>query len=369
MALSNSISPSELQRQFDLAYGDKIAHVMLCLAGSTGYTSATAISDWESVEVDATGYSRQSVVLGAEGLNAEESTYSSVGHGVTFGATIDGYSYDSIVVFIDGEDYPCFVSFLDEESIVYPGQSEGINFQINVSLENGVAPAEPQDPLYDNVVVLLHFEGEEGSTVFVDSGPNSFSGEKIIPYRDIKITTARSKFGNSCLYFAQTDGSLDLDINSELDFGASNFTIEFWLFALADNFQHIFSIDDEGTRRSLLIGINSNGQLFATIYPEAGGTNSVTLTSSEAVVNQGWVHVAFSRFNSIIYLHVNGIGQSKLFTGSIYYVSSLVPCIGMRTASNADDFHGFIDDFRITKGVSRYTSGSIQVPQSAFPDS
>jgi hypothetical protein len=368
MTLGNSIPPSELQRQFDLAYNNKVAHVILCLAEDSDYSSDTSISDWELLEIQSGDYSRQSAVIQAKGLNEDGSAYSSKAIGVTFTSLTESYYYDSIVAFIDGEQYPFFVSRLSETKTIGPGESEGINFEVSVFIDT---PSDSQvDQYYNNVIILLHFNGEDGSTVFHDSGPLMISAEKITPYLSASISTAQSRFSGSSLFFGRNDGCVELDIMDELASMGSVFTIEFFVFALStSNDTHIFSMyDTDNQRGGILIGVNDDYRVYATISAD-GGSTFRNIISSDSILNAGWKHVALTRDGSVFYLHVDGKGSSTFYPVTIDYPDSMIPCLGMATATTTNDFHGFIDEFRITKDVARYKADYITVPTLPFPDS
>ena len=105
MALTTTISQKELQRLASLAYEGGTLKVMLCEVGSSGYTSENTVTQWQSVEVSGNGYARYSEVIGTGSYDAVDARYEMPAINAAFSATDDGYSYDRIVVYIDGETY------------------------------------------------------------------------------------------------------------------------------------------------------------------------------------------------------------------------------------------------------------------------
>jgi hypothetical protein len=82
-----------------------------------------------------------------------------------------------------------------------------------------------------------------------------------------------------------------------------------------------------------------------------------------------WYHIAATRSSSsVISLFINGVSQSVTSSGSNWANDFsatgilTVGYIGSLTAMN-----GYIDDFRLTKGVARYSS-NFTPPTAAFPN-
>lgn len=370
MALTVATSFRQAEHQFDTIYNGQSVNVMLCLIEESGIQDEQSISDWAFYELTASGYTRQTAIIGKNALTSGTSRCESLPIGVTFFFG-ENCRYDSVIAYMEGSTHPFFVSRLDEVLDIEAGESAGFNFVISTGVDSTETVVTATDPDYDSVVLLMHFDGEDGSTVFADNSKNNFQPDRILPFLGAQISTNQSKFGTSSLYLPSADACVDLDIAQYLEFGSSNFTIEFWILALAQsNSSHIFSIyDSSNNRKTLVIGLNSEYIPYVTFSPSNDGTGERTLTANESVLNQGWQHIAFSRFNSSVYFSVNGTSFSTFFSDPLYYSSSCIPCLGMRTASTSNDYHGFIDELRITLGVARYRSEVMTVPTAAFPNS
>ena len=106
MAITTTISTKELERQAALAFEGETLKVMLCQIGVTGYTAESTVANWQSVEVSGNGYVRYSEVIGTGTYSAVTGTYNLPVIDAAFTATGIGYTYDRVVLYIDGATYP-----------------------------------------------------------------------------------------------------------------------------------------------------------------------------------------------------------------------------------------------------------------------
>lgn len=105
MAITAQLSQKELQRIADVAYEGETLKVMLCNVGTSGYTAESSVANWQSVEVSGNGYVRYSTAIAAGTYNAINARYEMPAINAAFTATSPGYSYDRIVVYINGATY------------------------------------------------------------------------------------------------------------------------------------------------------------------------------------------------------------------------------------------------------------------------
>lgn len=105
MAITVSLSQKELKRIADLAYEGETIKVMLCSAGISGFTVESTVADWQTVEQSGNGYVRYSQVVATGAYNVSNGRYEMPAIDAAFSATGAGYSYDRIIVYIDGATY------------------------------------------------------------------------------------------------------------------------------------------------------------------------------------------------------------------------------------------------------------------------
>lgn len=104
MALTTTISQSELARVAGLCYEGETINVMLCSVGVTGYTAESSVANWQSVEkAGGTGYVRYSTTVGAGGYDGTDGRFELPSINAAFAASGAGYSYDRVVIYFTGE--------------------------------------------------------------------------------------------------------------------------------------------------------------------------------------------------------------------------------------------------------------------------
>lgn len=227
----------------------------------------------------------------------------------------------------------------------------------------------PADPYFSNVSLLLHLNGDNNSKAFIDYSQNRFP---ITYYGPVGISTAQSKFGGASALFAAFFGGpgnsyLSVANNSAFDFGTGDFTIEFFInFNAFNNSPYIFNM--EGT-----ISIDGdqfdNGRMQTRVYDVNGNSilaGSVTLIQNIGL-SPGWHHYALTRQGTTFRIFWDGglVYTTTSALGVKTPASSLF--IGARSAGSDgyENFRGYIDEVRITKGISRYNS-TFTVPTSEF---
>ena len=77
-----------------------------------------------------------------------------------------------------------------------------------------------------NRVLLLHCDGTDGSTSFIDS---SSSGHTVTAVGNAQIDTAQYKFGGASALFDGSGDYLTVPDSSDFNFGANPVTIDFWV--------------------------------------------------------------------------------------------------------------------------------------------
>jgi hypothetical protein len=215
-----------------------------------------------------------------------------------------------------------------------------------------------------NLKLLLHFDGSDGATTTTDSTTNSHT---VTFHNGTQISTTQSKFGGSSAKF---DGSNDYAkvLNSaDFNFGSSDFTIEFWMYAT----------DIMAGYHQDIIG-NQIGGGFRVVFSSKGSwedglglrTNlgNVQAGSTSGWTNNIWHHVAVVRNGTAINIYRNGVSNATAtWSGAITDTTQNI-IVGMDSRSEPPTdypFNGYIDELRITKGEARYTS-NFTPPTSAF---
>ena len=210
--------------------------------------------------------------------------------------------------------------------------------------------SQPADPYYGAVSLLLHGDGADGSTQIIDSSVNP---KTVTAVGNAQISTAQSKFGGSSIYFAGNGDGLTCAASSSFSFETGDFTVEFWMYQTAQGIYD--TIIDNNYATSPNFSIQSSGSNNARFILYLDGVNTTIIESSDHSINV-WIHYAFVRNGSTVTIYRDGVSVgSGTYSGQVGN-GSVTYRIAETSAGAGSDFQGYIDDFRITKGVARYTS-------------
>ena len=225
-----------------------------------------------------------------------------------------------------------------------------------------------------DVSLLLHGNGTNGSTTITDS---SLTPKTVTAVGNAQISTAQSKFGGASIAFDGNGDYLTAANNASLNFDSGDFTIECWFYAAAlptPNSDTV-RVGALAVYGGVFFGGNAQGYQFSVNFT---GNQLVMGRPATGVLASGsftfalstWYHVAYTRAGSTNRLFVGGQSLT-LSTDTFSPVTSPTGTLRVgseRLFSNYDhDFNGYIDDFRITKGIARYTA-NFTPPTLPFPD-
>lgn len=202
-------------------------------------------------------------------------------------------------------------------------------------------------------VARLAMDGSNDSTTITDALGHTFtaSGTSV-------LKTATQKYGTACAYF--NSGSTDPIVSAystDWDMGAGDFCVDFFwkphtsISGLLPFFQ--ISTDGSVAQSAMSIGTLQGGtsQYTANVYI-SNVAYTCTAPINTAALNN-WVHLAFFRYGTNIYLAVNGVVGAPTAVGSSALdmdgTEKLV--LGGKVGNTQ---YGYMDCFRLTKGHSRY---------------
>jgi len=228
----------------------------------------------------------------------------------------------------------------------------------NLILKNEAVEA---DPFFNNVSLLLHGDGTNGSTTIVDSSP---SPKTVTAVGDAQISTAQSKFGGASIAFDGTGDYLTVP-GGDFDF-PGDFTVEafFWLNNATANDETIAGKWDNPSLRSWLLNVSGTKITFAL----GQGGSIDAFTPSASISSSAWHHVAVCRAGESVRIFFNGLQIGSTYTSDFNATSSAQSlAVGINLDADRTPFNGYIDDLRITKGIARYTA-NFTPPTAPFPE-
>lgn len=200
-------------------------------------------------------------------------------------------------------------------------------------------------------VALLHMDGANNGTTFTDE-----LGTIWTPHVNTKTSTSDHKFGGSSMV---NDASSWLSGPLTVTFGSGDFTVDFWMnLTSAATERRLFSQYIDGSN-FMYVYINSNQTIqfsykYGDVYLASYLFNTANLVGN-------WRHMAFVRSGNNFNLYQDGVVQTATVTTdisgkSLSFINSQWAIGSGRPASAFNPFVGYIDEFRVSNGIARWTA-------------
>lgn len=224
----------------------------------------------------------------------------------------------------------------------------------------GVGTYDAGDEHWDDVSLLIRGDtltdlSANGHTLTANG--NAAAGDT----SPVKFASGSLTFDGAGDYITVPDAVVD-------DLGSGDWTFEGWFYPTSVARKYVTGsvpVTGNTNQSGIMLAIESaNWQVYVS-----DNTSWTNISSPAIAANVNtWQHVAVTRQGSNLRLYVNGAlsGSSSL---SHSVAVGTVPFRLGRTGNFAGyDYAGNIEDFRITKGVARYTAGfSSELPTESFP--
>ena len=148
-----------------------------------------------------------------------------------------------------------------------------------------------------------------------------------------------------------SDECLTITSSSDLAFGTGDFTIELWVYYVADSTAVFFDMRPAPA---------STQGLYPVIYGGGGSAftyfvdSSARITGTNPILNK-WTHIAVSRSGTSTKMFVDGIQVGSTYSDSNNYLNGDTT-IGANADGTNNELNGFISNVRVVKGTAVYTS-------------
>ena len=204
---------------------------------------------------------------------------------------------------------------------------------------------------FSKVTAMFNFDGSDGDTT--TSGLDASNKNLSLTYDGggDQLSNTQKKFGSTSLYIAD---NVRVSSSDGFNFGTGDFTIEGWYYLTQYNNHFLY---DQWASTSTGSG---NNQIY--IKSNEGGAIRVYYDGSSKFTTTGgfslntWTHLAVVRSSNTITVYFNGTadGTTQSFSGQFGKTGDLY--IGDQHAGGGGAPQMYVDDFRVTKGLARYTS-------------
>lgn len=217
----------------------------------------------------------------------------------------------------------------------------------------------PCDPLYDNVVLLLNFQGANGSKVFIDESsyahPMTDDGAG-----NVALDTSLFKWAPSSANMPLDGSFVSTPNTTEFDISTGDWCYEFW-----------YQTNGSGLQFFPYYAFTSlypaNIQVSATSVSVDGadtvGATAYEVTGVTGAIDGVWNHVAVVRTGSTFTLYLNGVGHAAIYPlGGSGFAGALGHNTGIARIGSSTAAASNLAGVRWTVGVPRYTANFTPPP-------
>jgi hypothetical protein len=223
------------------------------------------------------------------------------------------------------------------------------------------------DPYFNNVVLLLGFEQSLN-----DPSP---ANSTLTVTGTLSYNSSTVKFDTYSGFMATGFNYLNIANTSSFYFGTGDFTIETWI--------NVSGLDIWQTANTVVMdiaqklnGVQGGPSGFYMTTSTAGTVSAFKVaiydntamgfTATSAVLGaNSWNHIAMGRTGTTFYIGTNGTLQNMGTSNKNWF--PYAPKI-KQDAYNEGRYGAYFDEFRVTKGVWRYGTGSsYTTPTERFP--
>ena len=208
------------------------------------------------------------------------------------------------------------------------------------------------DPYWSSVSIACHFNGTNGSTSIVDE-----KGSTLTLYGNTQISTAESKFGGASGYFDGSGDYITAPVGRAPQ-GTEHFTMEMWFYAPSLPASGVKVFAQWLATTGINFELTSAGAVGLFVH----GTSQYM--SGGAVAANTWYHLMLLRDAGGFKCYLDGVKIFE-FASTVSFNASVL-YIGYETSNASRAWYGYLDDFRITRGVAR-RSANFTPPATAFP--
>jgi hypothetical protein len=221
-----------------------------------------------------------------------------------------------------------------------------------------------------NTVSLLHGDGANMSTTFTDSatgGTHTWAQSGAGAY----ISTTQKEFGTASMFFdSTTNGFISTPTSTDFNFGTGNFTIDFWLYVYTyldgpSNWNNPLAgaYADTNNLYQIWMWGNTTGSEYAHqfYHKDSSTVRAQYRTGNLGALTGAWHHIAWVRNGATMLFFLDGVSKTLTETVAIGTITNIngnytVGCA--KTQAGAIKLcNAYIDEFRVSKGIARWTSG------------
>ena len=231
----------------------------------------------------------------------------------------------------------------------------------NLRVVNGTAvytatftpPTIPLPSIGNTSLLLSGINGQ----IFGSTMTNNF-----VTVSNAQVSTSIYKYGTGSIFFNGTTDYLTAPSSPLFAFGTGAWTVEAWVYVTT--LQEILIFDTRTSGSTAGVGLRIEPTTGKLTY-SGSANNSLTGTGSTNGISANiWTHIAWVYDGVTLTGYINGqISGSATPSFNITQNNCVIGRVGF---ASSGFMAGYIDEFRITNGIARYTA-NFTAPTSQFP--
>lgn len=213
--------------------------------------------------------------------------------------------------------------------------------------------------------LMLHMDNP-GTSTFIDSSASGYSVTAV----GGAIGTTTAKFGSGGCLIDSSDDRLSVPDSSDWVFGTGDFTIDTWLYPFDTSHKAYFWSQHFDVNNYVHFFVESGTIEF--YCKDAAVTKAYYAYTWSRSANT-WYHIALVRNGTSLTLYINGTSvtwtsiPTAIGSNSLPDVATGVD-IGGQAYDSTYFCNGVLDEFRVSKGIARWTSNFTPPTAPYFPD-
>jgi len=204
----------------------------------------------------------------------------------------------------------------------------------------------------DSCKLLLHFNGQSGTTQFIDSSNNP---KVVTAYGNACLSNSHYRFGGTSGYFDGNGDYLTIPDSDDWSFG-TRWTISAWVYfvtlpsSIAPIVEQLSSDDDFYQLRLT----NISGSYKWQFRRYKSSSIDITLSSSARTISTGiWYNIVFERDDTVYTIYENG--SNVLTTTDSTNWEDISSVLRIATYQGATPIYSniYLDELAIWKGIAK----------------
>jgi len=215
-------------------------------------------------------------------------------------------------------------------------------------------------------VTVLHMDGEDNGVVFYDNWLDAWDDstpETATAYGNACTSTSASKFGGSALKTVATTDYISRPNSARYDLGYTDWTVDMWARYEGSSSEWYVLCTNIGAGAGWALEYCPSSDGYSNFYFHSYSSTGEALlfhvTTTPTISQSAWFHIAYIYYDDTPYIALNGVvheGVLGIDSNTDDYSSTEPLKIGTGPTGWDEWHNGFIDEFRISTGVARWTS-------------